>query len=140
MKKTDNIIVPRSFKLLDELERSEKGSGVPYHHQGFVSYGLLDPDDINLSTWTASIVGPQNTILGDKIYSLLAICDENYPDMPPRIRFKSKINMAGVDSKGCVLKIPGWNRDCTIGTCLCYIREQMKKAAKLPQPPEGDYF
>jgi len=31
--------VPRSFKLLDELEQGEKGTGVPPPHAGFVSYG-----------------------------------------------------------------------------------------------------
>lgn len=136
----NNVVVPRAFKLLDELERCEKGNGVPPPHQGFVSYGLLDPEDMSLSDWTASIIGPQNCSLGDRIYSLVAHCDEKYPDSPPTIRFKTKINMSGVDSKGYLTKIPGWNRSCNIGTCLCYIREQMKKAAKLPQPSEGEFF
>jgi len=35
------VIVPRSFKLLEELEQGEKGGGVPANHAGFISYGKL---------------------------------------------------------------------------------------------------
>ena len=45
--------MPRNFKLLEELEHSEKGHGDPT-----VSLGLAAPDDILLSDWNASIFGP----------------------------------------------------------------------------------
>ena len=48
-----SFIVPRNFRLLEELEKSEKGN-VDMN----VSYGLTMPDDISLTEWNASILGP----------------------------------------------------------------------------------
>jgi len=49
----DVILVPRNFKLLEELEHSEKG-----HGDMSISFGLSDPDDIFLTEWNGSILGP----------------------------------------------------------------------------------
>lgn len=79
--------------------------------------------------------------MGDRIYNLKIFCDESYPDSPPEISFVTKINMSCVNqTTGLVGKIPGWNRDCSIATCLCYLREQMKRASKSTQPPDGTEF
>lgn len=45
--------VPRNFKLLEELECSEKGIG-----DMSISFGLVDADDILLSDWNGTILGP----------------------------------------------------------------------------------
>mmetsp|Transcript_9572 Transcript_9572/g.11482 ORF Transcript_9572/g.11482 Transcript_9572/m.11482 type:complete len:113 (-) Transcript_9572:570-908(-) len=94
---TEKVVVPRSFKLLDELEKGEKGTGIPHPHTSFISFGLVDSGDMTLSAWNASIIGPQNTILGDKIYSLSVITDQTYPDKPPKVFFKVKINIPCVN-------------------------------------------
>ena len=56
MKKTpagETVIVPRNFKLLEELEKSEKG-----HGDMSISFGLVDSGDTFLTDWNGGILGP----------------------------------------------------------------------------------
>ena len=47
------VIVPRNFKLLEELEKSEKG-----HGDMSISFGLVDSGDTFLTDWNGGILGP----------------------------------------------------------------------------------
>lgn len=49
------VVIPRNFKLLQELEDCEKGVG----GDASCSMGLAVADDIFLTEWNASIIGPQ---------------------------------------------------------------------------------
>jgi len=137
------VIVPRNFKLLEELERSEKGLG-----EMAISFGLADAGDTFLTNWNAGILGPPMTHHDGRFYELRIHCPERYPAVPPDVRFVSRINMTCVDSKtGVVIhnKLPAtrnWNRNMGIEQILMSLRQEMcsDQNRKLKQPPEGSTF
>ena len=153
--------VPRSFRLRQELEFAEKGASMESKsreaaqsskpkdpHAMFVSFGLGELDesgyDTQLSNWNGTIIGPQNTNLGERIYTLRIKCGPRYPDVPPTVHFVQRINMPGVDpvtgavSHATIMKT--WSRANTIYDYLAAIRQAMTAVAKVKQPgPEERY-
>ncbi|KAF0461547.1 UBC-like protein [Gigaspora rosea] len=135
--------VPRNFRLLEELEKGEKGIG-----DGTCSYGLSNGDDIYMSDWNGTIIGPGHTVHENRIYSLKLHCDENYPDSPPTVHFLSRINLPCVNQQTGKVEpsklncLASWKRNYTLETVLTELRREMSNPhnKKLPQPPEGSFF
>mmetsp|Transcript_23547 Transcript_23547/g.39949 ORF Transcript_23547/g.39949 Transcript_23547/m.39949 type:complete len:147 (-) Transcript_23547:502-942(-) len=137
------VIVPRNFKLLEELERSEKGLG-----DMSISFGLVDSGDTFLTNWNGGILGPPGTQHDSRFYELRIHCPERYPAVPPEVRFVSRINMTCVDSKTGVVnanKLPAmrnWNRNMGIEQVLISLRTEMcsDQNRRQRQPAEGSTF
>ncbi|WFD34328.1 E2 ubiquitin-conjugating protein mms2 [Malassezia cuniculi] len=142
-------VVPRNFRLLEELEKGEKGLG-----ERSCSYGLADNDDMRvyslltvLSRWNATILGPAHSAHENRIYSLQLYCGDSYPDAPPEVSFLTRINLPCVEDDGKVnaSKFPllqQWQRDFTLEKLLIELRREMARPANrtLPQPPEGSSY
>eukprot|EP01016_Furgasonia_blochmanni_P024645 TRINITY_DN265_c0_g1_i10.p1 TRINITY_DN265_c0_g1~~TRINITY_DN265_c0_g1_i10.p1 ORF type:complete len:221 (+),score=41.29 TRINITY_DN265_c0_g1_i10:66-728(+) len=141
--KNANIEVPRKFRLLEELEKGEKGLG-----DGSCSYGLENPEDMSLKSWNGTILGPYGTAFDGRIYSLRIICGDDYPGKPPQVKFITKVNMECVNSSTGAVDITkfgilkNWSKSYTIETVLVNLKNEMNSAAnrKKPQPGEGETF
>ncbi|KAF7371267.1 UBC-like protein [Mycena sanguinolenta] len=135
--------VPRNFRLLEELEKGEKGLG-----DGSCSYGLEDADDILMSNWNGTIIGPGHTVHENRIYSLRIVCGDQYPERCPSVQFVSRVNLPFVSQQDGKVDparlsvLANWSRNSTMETLLVEIRREMAAASnrKLPQPPEGSTF
>lgn len=137
------IIIPRNFRLLEELEKSEKALG-----DMNVSYGLVDQEDIFMTDWNGSIIGPPNSIHEGRMYSVKVHCGESYPDVAPDVRFVHRVSMGCVDpqngevTKTKVAALANWNRNTGIEQVLVALRQEMASNAnrRLAQPPEGSMY
>lgn len=133
--------MPRTFRLYEELEKSEKG----HLTDGAVSYGLDKGDDQSFTQWNGSIVGPQNTNFDGRMYFLSITCGENYPKEQPTVRFLSKINLPSVGSTGQVQPskfalFQKWHWETTMEKILIGLKQEMVANRKLPQPQDGDMY
>jgi ubiquitin-conjugating enzyme E2 variant len=134
---------PRSFRLLEELEKGEKGLG-----SESCSLGLADSDDINMTYWNGTILGPPHSTHENRIYSLNLEAGPDYPEEPPTVKFLSKVNIPCVDqATGTVIPslvpcLAKWKRSNNMETVLVELRKEMANPInrKLTQPPEGSIY
>jgi ubiquitin-conjugating enzyme E2 variant len=143
--------VPRNFRLLEELEKGEKGIG-----DGTCSYGLDDGSDVSeyqgrenpmsnclgdfeidnsfprttvMSNWNGTIIGPGHSVHQNRIYSLKIHCGESYPDSPPTIWFLTRINLPCVNQQNGKVEpnllavLTHWKRQYTLETVLIELRK-----------------
>ncbi len=131
--------LPRNFRLIEELERSEKGQ-----LSDSISYGLdeSDPEDRTLSLWNATLIGQMRTPFMGRIYDLSIFCGKDYPVEPPQVRFLTCIEMPCVQPNGVVdptkvALLRNWDPSRTMEDVLKAIVGEMARAPNVPQPVEG---
>lgn len=135
-KDKEKIIIPRTFVLIEELEKSEKGGYSP-----FCSVGIKDFEDIHLRYWNGFIIPSENTVVSGQDIRFKIVCDMDYPDKPPSFELVSSKNILkirrGDETKDHKLKsyfnssgmlsttIPiyeNWNRDKRMIDIMLYLK------------------
>jgi len=127
--------IPRSFRLLDELNFAEKGKYPAHLSSSTVSLGLSNSEDMTLTNWSGSIIHCNN----QKFSSCKISIPNAYPEVPPDIRFETVVALPGiVDKMGRVdtskmrrVTGKGWDRTQYIMTVLLWLQKELDKAANL---------
>jgi len=160
--------VPRQFRLLDELERAEKGQSDHFRAErsnrseitaanidgiNFCTLGLdatqpedaAEPEKYVFTNWNATIIPHQGASVGNRLYSLKVTAGPDYPNTPPSIRFVHKVNLRCVNHRGEVniSQFMRWDPETTeIFLVLLKIRDQFQGAAAnlCAQIPDGTEY
>eukprot|EP00461_Guttulinopsis_vulgaris_P001426 UN01426 len=143
-----SIIIPRPFKLRLEYNAASGKKGktyLPDEHAPYINYLIHDmtqqqKEDPNFDCvgyWQGMIIGIQNERCGDVLYRFVVKVPEAYPEVPPIVRFVTKIALPCVDNRGFVnvSKIPNfaWNPHYNIADVLVALRNAMKDKVWIAQ-------
>jgi len=160
--------VPRQFKLLNELDRAEKGQSDHFNAERkkrsditaaniesimFCTLGLdvsqpenaTEPEKYVFTNWNATIIPHQGASVGNRLYSLTVTAGPDYPNTPPSIRFIHKVNLGCVNHRGQVNinQVMKWDPETTeIFLVLLKIRDHFKGTAATlcAQIPDGTTY
>ncbi|RYH08861.1 hypothetical protein EON65_40580 [archaeon] len=82
-----------------------------------------------------------------RLYELRITAGPDYPVVPPKVRFVSRINLSSINQTSGTVEasfpaLANWNRSCTIESVLVAIKNSMAapQNRRLQQPPEGAMF
>lgn len=96
--------------------------------------------DNSFTNWICTILGTN-----ERLYSLKVVCGNNYPAVPPKVFFITKINITGVNSSTGEVDqsyyFKNW-KNGTIEEALKSIRKEMDSSTfkKSKQPGEFDTY
>lgn len=104
-------------------------------------------DDDEFINWTGTILGPAGTTFDMRVLELSIVCGESYPEKPPELRFRSRVNAPFVKSDGRVdLKALGvaqaWRRSNSIEDVMNAVYHALMRpdVRRIAQPAEGTRY
>jgi ubiquitin-conjugating enzyme E2 variant len=111
-----------------------------------VSYGLDNGQDQSFTKWNGTIIGPPNTNFDNRIYFLAIECGPQYPQVQPKVKFTSKINLPCVNQNNGSIEVSKfpmftqWKQEYTMEKILVALKNEMINNKKLAQPADGSMF